>query len=322
MIEFDGLPELTRPRAGRAPSRAGTTPATRHRGGRAPRAESGRPSRWPSSTRRTSTTSRSTGRRSSLVDGETRRIEWPTTRFSVCRPAGRRPATWCCPRHRAEHALARVLRASPRRSATSWRCEMVVLLGALLADAPHTRPVPVSGTSRRRGARPSGCGLEPDPLRGADRHRRRAAGRLHAGRASRRVVLGARCRTTSPSRPARRPRWRCCTGSRSVLDVPVPLATWPRRPRLGAAASTSWPSEDAEVAEYVRELEERAGREHDCPRPAARRSPGSSSATCAAGGRRGPAAPAADRLGPSTRDDAVPWGGRPCWPRRHASCVS
>ena len=31
----------------------------------------------------------------SLVDGVSRRVEWPTTRFSVCRPPGRRATTWC-----------------------------------------------------------------------------------------------------------------------------------------------------------------------------------------------------------------------------------
>ena len=48
----------------------------------------------------------------SLVDGVTRRISWPTTRFSVLPAARRRLRPRAGARHRAEHALA-------RRSATS-----------------------------------------------------------------------------------------------------------------------------------------------------------------------------------------------------------
>ena len=81
----------------------------------------------------------------SLVDGVTRRITWPTTRFSVARLPGDRDVV-----------LVRGLEPNMR-----WRgfCDEllaicvelgaaeVVTLGALLADSPHTRPVPVSGTA-------------------------------------------------------------------------------------------------------------------------------------------------------------------------------
>ena len=81
-----------------------------------------------------------------LVDGATRQITWPTTRFSVCRPPG------------AERDVVLVRGLEPNMR---WRgfCDellevtsalgvtLVVTLGALLADSPHTRPVPVSGTA-------------------------------------------------------------------------------------------------------------------------------------------------------------------------------
>ena len=81
----------------------------------------------------------------SLVDGVTRRITWPTTRFSIARLTGDRDVV-----------LVRGLEPNMR-----WRgfceellsicvelgAEEVVTLGALLADSPHTRPVPVSGTA-------------------------------------------------------------------------------------------------------------------------------------------------------------------------------
>ena len=65
--------------------------------------------------------------------------------------------------------------------------DTVVILGALLADTPHTRPVPVSGRPTPRLGqvlRPGG-----DPLRGADRDRRGVPGRLR-GAGIPAVVLG------------------------------------------------------------------------------------------------------------------------------------
>ncbi len=49
-----------------------------------------------------------------LVDGAARRITWPTTRFSVCRPGGRQPRRRAGARARAQHALARLLRGAAR----------------------------------------------------------------------------------------------------------------------------------------------------------------------------------------------------------------
>jgi proteasome assembly chaperone (PAC2) family protein len=80
------------------------------------------------------------------ADGTVRRIEWPTTRLSIVRlPSASRDAV-----------LVRGLEPNMR-----WRgfcdeivalarelgVDMVVTLGALLSDSPHTRPVPVSGTA-------------------------------------------------------------------------------------------------------------------------------------------------------------------------------
>ncbi len=75
-----------------------------------------------------------------------RRITWPTTRIAIASP----------PELQRDVILIRGLEPSMR-----WRqfCDelldvvdalggsLVVTLGALLADAPHTRPIPVSGTS-------------------------------------------------------------------------------------------------------------------------------------------------------------------------------
>src|SRR3954466_14733747 len=81
-----------------------------------------------------------------LTGGVTRRIEWPTTRVSVARPPG----------SGRDVVLIRGIEPNMR-----WRgfCEeliglcqeldarTVIGLGALLADTPHTRPTPVSGSA-------------------------------------------------------------------------------------------------------------------------------------------------------------------------------
>ena len=44
-----------------------------------------------------------------------RKLTWPSTHIAVASPAGPRPRRDPGPRHRAEHALARVLRRAARR---------------------------------------------------------------------------------------------------------------------------------------------------------------------------------------------------------------
>ena len=78
-----------------------------------------------------------------LVDGE-RIVEWPTTEVLVAHLPERDLVLIGGPEpnfHWQEY-IARLL--SMLRSVNP---EMIVLLGAMLTDAPHTRPVPVNGTA-------------------------------------------------------------------------------------------------------------------------------------------------------------------------------
>ncbi|MCO7219266.1 PAC2 family protein [Klenkia sp. PcliD-1-E] len=82
-----------------------------------------------------------------LVDGISRRIEWPTTRISVARrPAG------------SDRDVVLVRGIEPNMRWRGFCAELigilteldvstVVALGALLADTPHTRPTPVTGSA-------------------------------------------------------------------------------------------------------------------------------------------------------------------------------
>jgi predicted ATP-grasp superfamily ATP-dependent carboligase len=82
----------------------------------------------------------------SLVDGVTRRIDWPETAFYHARP------------RRLDRDVVLLLGIEPN---VRWRTftnlvvghaqevgvELVVTLGALLADVPHSRPSPVTGSA-------------------------------------------------------------------------------------------------------------------------------------------------------------------------------
>src|SRR6476661_4376171 len=75
-----------------------------------------------------------------------RRLAWPTTRIAVARPAELDRDVILVrgiePNMRWRRFCAELLAACDDLGA-----ELVVTLGALLADSPHTRPIPVSGTA-------------------------------------------------------------------------------------------------------------------------------------------------------------------------------
>jgi proteasome assembly chaperone (PAC2) family protein len=191
----------------------------------------------------------------SLVDGISRRIEWPTTRISVAKPPG-------SDRH---VVLIRGIEPNMR-----WRgfCEelielcqelgvtTVVALGALLADTPHTRPTPVSGsafdadsaaqwgvdTSRYEG--PTGIlGVFADAC-------------VQAGLPA--VSFWAAVPHYVSQPPSPRATVALLTRVEEVLEVAVPLGALPQQAEDWVKTVDEMAQEDDEVVEYVRSLEERA----------------------------------------------------------------
>jgi proteasome assembly chaperone (PAC2) family protein len=79
-------------------------------------------------------------------DAGMRRITWPSTQLSVASPPGALRDVILLrgiePNMRWRQFCAELLAGADELGA-----EMVVTLGALLADTPHTRPIPVSGTT-------------------------------------------------------------------------------------------------------------------------------------------------------------------------------
>jgi proteasome assembly chaperone (PAC2) family protein len=96
-----------------------------------------------------------------LIDGQ-RVLEWPTTEVLIARLEERDLVLIGGPEpnYRWQSYTSRLL--SMLRSVSP---EMVVLLGAMLTDAPHTRPVPVAGTASTP-ALAEELGLEPSTYEG------------------------------------------------------------------------------------------------------------------------------------------------------------
>jgi predicted ATP-grasp superfamily ATP-dependent carboligase len=195
-----------------------------------------------------------------MSEGETRRIEWPTTRFSVATP----------PDAERDIVLIRGIEPSMR-----WRtfCEQVlevchslevsriVLLGALLADVPYTRPLPVSGSAPRGITSTDATerlGLTPTRYEGPTG----IVGVLHDAcvRADLEAVsFWVHVPHYANNPPCPKATLALLHRVEEVLDLPVPTgdlakesSEWEERLKVAA-------EQDAELAEYVRELEERSG---------------------------------------------------------------
>ena len=115
------------------------------------------------------------------------------------------------------------------------RRRVVVTLGSLLADVPHTRPAPV--TAARATRTWSSASASSLPLRGADRNRRRAPRRVQPRATCRRSVSGPPCRTTSRWRRARAPRKRSASGSATSSARRSTRASSRRRPSATSSRS-------------------------------------------------------------------------------------
>ncbi|PZG37420.1 carboxylate--amine ligase [Spongiactinospora gelatinilytica] len=189
-----------------------------------------------------------------LTDGQNRSITWPTTRLSVVRPPG----------VERDVVLLRGIEPNMR-----WRsfCEEIVLLcrelgvelavilGALLNDSPHTRPVPIVGAATDPGlARQIHLELTryegPTGIVGVLQQALGAAG-LRA------VSLWASVPHYVAQPPNPKATLALLRRAEDLLDIPMPLGDLPEEARAWEHGVDELASQDSEVAEYVRELEER-----------------------------------------------------------------
>ncbi|URM91941.1 PAC2 family protein [Streptomyces sp. MRC013] len=188
------------------------------------------------------------------LDGGVRRITWPTTRLSVVRVGGEKPR---------DLVLVRGIEPSMR-----WRSfcnellgfahelgvEMVVILGALLGDTPHTRPVPVSGVTS-----------DPDLARRMELEETRYEGPTgivgilqeacaHAGVPA--VSLWAAVPHYVSQPPNPKATLALLNRLEDLIGLRVPLGELAEDARAWQLGVDQLASEDSEVAEYVQTLEE------------------------------------------------------------------
>jgi hypothetical protein len=191
-------------------------------------------------------------------EGAERRLTWPTTRFAaVLMPE---PADGS-----QRHDLLLVTGIEPNMR---WRTfgeeildvareagvETVIVLGALLADVPHSRPVPVSGSSADESLRHAYDLEEP----------------AYEGPAGIVSVLQEGCRAANlPSAtfwaavphyvaqaPCPKATLALLRRIEDVLDLTFPLGDLPEEARAWQNGVDELAAEDSEVADYVRSLEQ------------------------------------------------------------------
>ena len=198
-----------------------------------------------------------------LDDEGEREIVWPTTRFSVARVpvASQRAGT-------AEASYRDVVLVHGIEPNMRWRsfCEelfdlardlgvtTIVSLGALLADVPHTRPVPVSGSSSNEELQ-GAHGLDKPTLQGPtgingvlqEMARHEDIDLVSFWAAVPHYVAQAPCPKATLALIRR---------IEDVLDLTIPLGELPEEARAWETGVDELAAEDSEVAEYVRTLEE------------------------------------------------------------------
>ncbi|CAA9358511.1 MAG: PFIG00823557: AC2 (Proteasome assembly chaperone) family [uncultured Nocardioidaceae bacterium] len=182
-----------------------------------------------------------------------RRITWPSTQLSVASPPGADRDVVLLrgiePNMRWRQFCAELLAAAKELGA-----EMVVTLGALLADTPHTRPVPISASTTEPGLA-SRLELEQSTYEGptgivgvfqdsAIRHDLPA------------VSLWAAVPHYVAQPPCPKATLALLGQLEDLLGISIPLDDLPEDARAWERGVDELAAEDDEIGDYVRALEE------------------------------------------------------------------
>jgi PAC2 family len=188
-----------------------------------------------------------------LSGGKTERLIWPTTRLSRARPDA----------FDRDIVLVHGIEPNMRwrrfcdelvEGFTHLGAEMIILLGALLADAPHTRPVPVSG-SVSEPTLAAELNMQPVDYKGPTG----IVGVLQqaCGQAGLKAVsLWASVPHYVAQPPNPKATLALLRGIEDVVDITLPLADLPDQARAWERGVDELAQQDTEVAEYVRALED------------------------------------------------------------------
>ncbi|WP_421845712.1 PAC2 family protein [Mycobacterium sp.] len=187
------------------------------------------------------------------IDGVARELAWPATQISYCRPPD------------SDRDIVLIYGVEPNMR---WRTftdellaivgklntETVVILGALLADTPHTRPVPVTGAAYSPESAKL-FGLEearyegPTGITGVFQYACVAAG-IPA------VTFWAAVPHYVSHPPNPKATVALLRRVEDVLDLAVPLADLPAQAEAWESEITEMTAEDEELADYVQSLEQ------------------------------------------------------------------
>ncbi|MFX4292653.1 PAC2 family protein [Streptomyces bohaiensis] len=192
------------------------------------------------------------------LDGGVRRITWPTTRLSVVRVGAEegngRPRDLVLVRGVEPSMRWRTFCNEVLAFAHELGVEMVVMLGALLGDTPHTRPVPVSSvTSDDKLAR--SLNVEESRYEGPTG----IVGILqeacaHAGVPAVSLWAGVPHYVSQPPNP--KATLALLHALEDLLGLSVPLGDLTEDARAWQLGVDQLAADDSEVAEYVQSLEE------------------------------------------------------------------
>ena len=189
------------------------------------------------------------------VDG-IRSITWPATRVSIARvPGAGRDVVLV---HGVEPSMRwRSFCNELLVLAADLGVEMVVTLGALLAETPHTRPIPVTGTVTDP-ALATTLGLETSRYEGPTGIvgvLQAACGRIGLPA----VSIWAAIPHYVATPPSPKAELALLRRIEDLLDVTVPLGDLPDDARAWERGVDELAAEDVEIADYVQDLEK--GRE-------------------------------------------------------------
>jgi proteasome assembly chaperone (PAC2) family protein len=182
-----------------------------------------------------------------------RRITWPSTQLAVASPPGALRDVILLrgiePNMRWRQFCAELLAAS-----TELGAELVVTLGALLADTPHTRPIPVTGTA-----------TEPDlsdrlKLEQSNYEGPTGIVGVFQDACTHRDIPAVSFWAAVPHYVAQPPCPKATLALvgqlEDVLEISIPLDDLPEESRAWERGVDELAEEDEEIGDYVRALEE------------------------------------------------------------------
>jgi predicted ATP-grasp superfamily ATP-dependent carboligase len=186
-------------------------------------------------------------------DDGVRRLTWPTTRVFVARPPDSERDVLVIrgiePNMRWQGFCGELLSRVDESGA-----RLVVVLGALLADSPHTRPIPVTASTSDPELTAE-WSLEPSKYEGptgitgvfADLCGTLGVPAVSIWSAIPHYIAGSPCPKASLALLGK---------VEALLDLPIPQGDLPELARAWQRGADELSEEDPEVAEYVKTLEE------------------------------------------------------------------